>query len=203
VTTRTPVVNATGSAQAGNLTATFSEKVARVSGTTFNLRTATAAVAAAVSYLPSTTAGRATLNPTATMLAGTRYTATLTGGITDLAGNSLTASSWSFTTGPRPTVTRKSPAANALGVNRSADVTATFSENVRFVGTSTFSLRVAASGQAVACAFRYNPTTHVVTRNPMTSLLANTRYTATLSSLIRDFDDNHIATTTWTFTTAR
>jgi hypothetical protein len=64
-----------------------------------------AAVTAAVTY--NATTHVATLNPTATLAANTKYTATLVGGpltgptpnIRDVAGNALANKSWSFTTG--------------------------------------------------------------------------------------------------------
>ena len=52
---------------------------------------------ATVTYNPTTRV--AVLDPAATLAKRTRYTAALTNGITDLAGNRLSAQSWSFTTG--------------------------------------------------------------------------------------------------------
>ncbi|MGX5653443.1 hypothetical protein ACWKWC_01560, partial [Geodermatophilus nigrescens] len=49
----------------------------------------------------------------------------ITGGtsaVRDLAGNPLTTRSWSFSTGPAPTVIGKGPAAGATGVGRTASV---------------------------------------------------------------------------------
>ncbi|MBT2549121.1 Ig-like domain-containing protein [Arthrobacter sp. ISL-65] len=42
----------------------------------------------------------ATLNPTVTLAGRTKYTAVLSAGIRDAAGNPLVGTSWSFTTGP-------------------------------------------------------------------------------------------------------
>ena len=50
----------------------------------------------------ATTCRTMTINPNTTLAARTVYTATLTGGTTairDLAGNPLTTTRWSFTTG--------------------------------------------------------------------------------------------------------
>jgi dipeptidyl aminopeptidase/acylaminoacyl peptidase len=101
VTARTPAPNATGVAVGSNVTATFSETVQAVSGTTFTLRNAAsgAAVTATVTYDAATQ--RATLDPGASLAAGTTYRATLTGGATairDAAGNPLTTISWTFKT---------------------------------------------------------------------------------------------------------
>lgn len=53
-------------------------------------------VPAGLSYNAATRT--ATLNPSAKLARGTRYTATLMGGIKDSAGNALVPVSWSFTT---------------------------------------------------------------------------------------------------------
>ncbi|MDQ1482216.1 MAG: hypothetical protein QOF35_292, partial [Actinomycetota bacterium] len=181
VTARTPGVNATKVLQAGNLSATFGEKVFGVTNATFTLKNTltNAGVGAAATY--NSTTRVAVLNPTTTLAAGTRYTATLTAGIKDLAGNPVTATSWTFTTGPRPTVISKSPAANALGVSRVANATATFSENVSGVSRSTFKLKRTSTGAAVTVVVSYNSITHVATMNPSVTLAASTKYTATLA----------------------
>jgi hypothetical protein len=102
VTARTPAIGATGVAVGTNVTATFSEAVTGVSGTTFTLEgPGTTAVPATVTYA----AGTATLDPSASLAADTTYTARLTSGITDTATptpNALVALSWSFTTAAAP-----------------------------------------------------------------------------------------------------
>ena len=79
-----------------------------------------------MSYNPLTRV--ATLNPNATLTADRVYTVTLTG-IRDVAGNTMAATTWSFTTGPAPTITATTPASGATAVRRNANVTATFSES--------------------------------------------------------------------------
>ena len=76
--------------------ATFNEPV-EVDGTTFTLMDATtgAVVTAVVTY---DSKNQATLNPSKALAGGTRYTATLTSGIVDSAGNRLAGKSWSFKT---------------------------------------------------------------------------------------------------------
>ena len=177
VTTQIPAANATGVSQARNITATFSENVPTVGGTTFMLKTsAGTAVPAVVSFDAITRV--ATLNPAATLAAGTTYAVGLTSAITDAAGNPITALGWSFTTGPRPTVARRSPATNATGVVQLANTTATFSENVTGVSPTSFTLRKTTTGAIVGATVSYNAATHVATLNPTATLLAGTRYTA-------------------------
>jgi hypothetical protein len=205
VSTRTPAVNGTSVAVAANVTARFSEPVQGVGTTTFALRDpGGATVPAAVSY--NATTRTATLNPSANLAADTRYTATLTGGTTairDRAGNPVATSTWSFTTGPAPTVTARTPASGATGVLRASNVTATFNEAVQGVGTASVVLTNGA-GARIAAAVTYNPTTRVVTLDPSATLAGGTRYTVTLSggaTGIRDLAGNPIATTRWSFTT--
>ncbi|HET7397585.1 MAG TPA: Ig-like domain-containing protein [Intrasporangium sp.] len=206
ITTRTPASGATAVSLTGNITATFSENVTGVSGTTFTLRNAAGTlIGATVTY--NSTTRVATLDPTASLVADTRYTATLTGGTTairDGAGNPLATSSWTFTTGPAPTVTARTPASGALGVSRVANITATFSENVTGVSGTTVTLRNASTGALITAVVSYSSTTRTVTLNPSATLAANTRFTATLTggtAAIRDIAGNPLTTTAWSFTT--
>ncbi|MDB5876055.1 MAG: beta-glucosidase/6-phospho-beta-glucosidase/beta-galactosidase, partial [Ramlibacter sp.] len=110
------VVPATGSMVIGmtdNVVVTFNENVTGVSTATVNLvATSTGnAVPATVTYNPTTRA--ATLDPVTALAADTDYTASLTAGVADIAVNPAAPFTWKFTTGPRPTVTTKSPGASA------------------------------------------------------------------------------------------
>jgi hypothetical protein len=217
VTKKSPDWFATGVSQTADVTATFSEPVTGVSATTFTVKNpAGTVVPATVTYNP--TSRVATLNPTAALAADTRYTATLTGGATairDVAGNPITdnpsqpraTTSWYFTTGPVPTVISRSPAANATGVSRTANITATFSEAVtRTSSHNHFMLTNATTGAMVPVeALSYNAATRVATLNPKGTLAANTKYTATLTKSlyggILDAAGNPLQTTRWSFTT--
>jgi methionine-rich copper-binding protein CopC len=214
VTARTPATNATGVAIGGAVTATFSEPVQGASPTTFRLRrTGTSTdVAAAVTFDATTRV--ATLKPNAPLGANAQYTATLTGsttGIKDMANNPLTSVSWIFTTGAAPdtvapTVTARTPSANATGVSRTRDITATFSEGVTGVGGTTVTLKNASTGAVIAAGVSYSASTRVVTLNPSPTLAANTRFTVTLTGgagAIKDAAGNPLSTTSWTFTTSR
>lgn len=96
VTGRTPAPGATGVGIAVSPTATFSEPVRFVNGGTFTLKRGTTGVRAVVSYDAANR--RATLNPSANLANRVTYTATLTSGIKDPAGNSLAQTAWRFTT---------------------------------------------------------------------------------------------------------
>ncbi|TDK28276.1 serine protease [Arthrobacter crusticola] len=206
VTGRTPGTNALSVAGSGNVTATFSEAVQGAGTSTFVLKDAGGAVLpAAVTY--NSTTRTAVLDPASPLAADRRYTATLLGGpsaIRDAAGNPLATTGWSFTTGPAPTVTGRTPAINAVGVSRSANVASTFSEPVQGAGTTTFRLTNTATGAAVSAAVARNGTTNQWILNPGATLAANTRYTVTLTggtTGIRDLAGNPSAGSSWTFTT--
>lgn len=211
VTARTPGIEVFGVNTGANTSARFSENVLGVSGTTVVLRNAAGTqVPAVVTYNASTFV--ATLNPNAALATDTRYTVTLTGGaaaIRDAAGNPLVTTSWSFTTGPRPVVTARSPLAGASGVSRTANVTATFGEEVLGVTATTFSLRPAAGGPAVTAVVSRNGTTNQWILDPSVTLAPNTQYRATLTggaltgptTNIRDRAGNALATLSWTFAT--
>ena len=196
-TTRTP------------LTATFSEAITGLptlaaATANFTLKQGTTAVTSKVVY--NTTTRVATLTPDAPLIADRTYTLTLTTGIKDVAGNPITAKTWTFITGPRPTVTTRSPGSGAVGVGRTANITATFSEAVTGIPTTaaaagTFTIKQTSTGTAFTSVASYNTTTRVATLNPTGTLLANTQYTVTLSSGIKDTAGNALTTTSWTFTT--
>src|SRR5205814_1968429 len=97
---------------------------------TFTLKQGTTAVAGTVTYAGVT----ATFNPVSTLAPNAVYTATMTTGARDLAGNALaTGFSWSFTTGVTPDTTppivsATVPANAATGVAINQKIAATFSE---------------------------------------------------------------------------
>jgi len=211
ITGRSPGINATNASRTGNITATFSENVTGVNATTFTLKNAATGVAVgATSVSYNTTTRVATFDPNVTLAADTKYTATLTTAIKDPAGNALAGSTtqpriWTFTTGPRPTVTSRSPAHLATGVGRTANVTATFSEAVRNVTTTTFTLRSVSStgtlGTAVTAVVSRNGTTNQWILNPGVTLAAGTKYRATLTGGVTDLIGNPLAQLSWDFTT--
>jgi hypothetical protein len=95
---RSPASGAVAVSRLANVTVGFNEAVTGVSGSTVVLRSPSGAlVPAVVSY--NATTRRATLNPSVTLAARTRYTVGISAGVRDRAGNPLTFTSWAFTTG--------------------------------------------------------------------------------------------------------
>ncbi|MDQ0821165.1 Ca2+-binding RTX toxin-like protein [Arthrobacter sp. V4I6] len=198
ITARTPATGARSVSQVADVTATFSEPVTGVNSTNIVLRLDTTVIPAVVSYNATTRV--ATLNPTATLLADRTYTATASG-IRDAAGNTMAASSWSFLTGPAPTVTATSA---VTAVPRNSNVTATFSEIITGFSTSTVQITNVASGAVVTSALTFNPLTRVLTINPSATLAAGTQYRVQITggtAAVRDTAGNPLTTRTWTFTT--
>jgi hypothetical protein len=92
-----PASNATGVALNSIPSVTFSEALnaSTVTSSTFTLKQGTTSVAGSVSYSGTT----AKFTPSSALLGNTVYTATITTGIKDVAGNALAANyTWSFTT---------------------------------------------------------------------------------------------------------
>jgi methionine-rich copper-binding protein CopC len=207
ITARTPGVGATAQAVGGNITATFSEPVTGVAAATATVRAGAAVpVGAVVTYTAATRV--VTINPNANLTNDTLYTVTLTGGtaaIRDTAGNPLATTTWTFRTGPAPSVSARTPASAAVNVSRTGNVTARFSEAMA-AGTITAAnasirLGTAANGTLIAAAVTYNATTRVVTINPTPTLASNTQYTVRLAAGITDAAGNPLPATQWSFRT--
>jgi hypothetical protein len=101
-----------------------------------------------------------------------------------------------------PSVTSRSPAAGALSVDPSANITAVFSEAVTGVTASTLQLKPQGGTTAVAASVSYNAATKTATLDPSASLAPNTSYTVQLNAGIADAAGNPLAPLSWNFTTA-
>ena len=111
VTSTNPTSGSTGAAINSNVLATFDEAIdpLTVTTSTFTLAQGVTPVAGAV----STAGTNVRFNPSASLLPGTIYTATLTTGVEDLQGNAmLLPHTWTFTTG---TTAAMGPAPVGLG----------------------------------------------------------------------------------------
>lgn len=203
-----PASAATGAAINGKIVATFSEKMtlATITGTTFKVSGPGGAVVnGEVTYAAAV--GAAIFAPVGNLAASTIYTAKITTGAKDLAGNALAVDyDWTFTSGTTtdvgvPTVLETNPAASATEVSTSKIVSATFSEAVdpATITGANFTLKDGAN-QPVAGTLSYFGTTATFT--PVSMLAINTTYTATLSGT-KDLAGNLLATDKiWSFTTA-
>jgi hypothetical protein len=206
VTTTLPAANAVGVDGHAALVVTFSEAMdpLTLTASTFTMTQGTTPVLGALTFgLAGTTA---TFTPTNALASNTLYTATLTTGAKDMAGNALAAPFvWSFTTAlvdtTPPTITSTNPAAIGTNVPLNVLVTATFSEALAplTLTASTFTLKQGTT--AVVGTVVYGPGT-TATFTPSNPLTAATLYTATLTTGIKDVAGNALAIPfIWTFTT--
>lgn len=98
----------------------------------------------------------------------------------------------------KPTVTSRTPAPGATGVDPGATVTATLSEPVT---SSTVVAKLTSTAGGVTGAAAYDATSQKVTFTPAAALTASTTYTATVSGAT-DGAGNVMDPVSWTFTTA-
>jgi hypothetical protein len=117
VTSTVPASGAGGIATSATLTASFSEAMdpSSLSAATFLVADGVSSVAGSVSRGPSSV----TFTPSSPLSAGTTYSATVTTGATDAAGNAMAAShTWSFTTAAAPPPPRGWGAQATIGAAR-------------------------------------------------------------------------------------
>jgi hypothetical protein len=205
INTVVPANSATAVATSTKATATFSEAMnpTTITAATFTLKQGSTAVTGAVSYSGTT----ATFTPAAALTAGLVYTATITTGAKDVAGNALAAAYvWSFTTGggvdvTAPTVLSVVPLNGATTAPTTTKATVTFSEAMNATTINSASFTIKQGSNAIAGTVTYSGTT--ATFSPTAALAANTLYNATVTTAAKDVAGNAIAANyTWSFTTA-
>jgi hypothetical protein len=214
VSSTNPASAATGVALNQTIAATFSKAMdsSTISSpaTSFTLTQGATAVAGTAAYAGTT----ATFTPTANLAAGTMYTATITSGAKDLAGNALSTGGsapnpWTFTTGTTsntsaPTVNSTIPADAATGVGINQTINATFSTGMdpSTINTGTFMVAGPGTTTSVTGTVTYDAKSNVATFAPSSNLAPNVLYTATVTTGARDLAGNPLAANkVWTFTT--
>ncbi|MBI5091860.1 MAG: Ig-like domain-containing protein [Candidatus Hydrogenedentes bacterium] len=204
VSSTDPANGATGVPPGRNLSATFSKAMnpLTITTATFTLRHGTTPVAGTVSYAGIT----AVFNPTGSLPSSTLYTATITSGATDLAGNALASDHvWTFTTGASadttaPTVSSTNPVNGAIGVPVNMKIAAAFSEAMDPLTISTATFTVMQGTTRVAGTVTYAGVTAIFT--PTGGLASGTQYTARITSAAEDLAGNALTGGhVWTFTT--
>jgi hypothetical protein len=204
VSSTVPVDGRTGVQLDRDLSVMFSEAMdpLTVTTATFTLRRGAVPVPGTVFCLGF----MAQFSPASDLAPNTLYTATITTGAEDLAGNPLAGNYvWTFTTGVAPDtgaamVSFTVPENGAIGVLLGRDITATFSEamNPLTISTATFTLRQGAT--PILGSVTYAGVT--ATFNPLANLAPSTLYTATITTGAEDLAGNPLAANyVWTFTT--
>lgn len=163
VSSTIPIDTATGVANNGSISATFSEGMNSSTITTaaFSLKQGAAPVSGAVTY----TGLIATFAPSSDLAYSTTYTATITNSVNDLAGNAMLSDyTWSFTTGTAPDLTPPvinitNPSDSAIGVVIGDTITATFSESMDPLTITTAAFTLTKSGTPVSGTVTYSDVT--------------------------------------------
>ncbi len=195
------------------LTVAFNEDMesSTVTTSTFSLVGPNGApVAGSVTYDMATDI--ASFTPTASLAPMTNYTFTIkggSGGVADLFENVLSSDFIClFTTGANPddsapTVTSTSPANNETGVALNTAITASFSEAMDPLTITDLSFIVQGPGSTpVSGTVSYAGPSFSAVFIPSGALLANTEYTATITTGATDLVGNALASDyVWTFTT--
>ncbi len=199
-----PASASIGVALNASINATFSEAMdpLTITSATFSLMQGATSVPGSVRSSGTTAA----FYPTSNLVASTVYTATLTTGVKDLAGNALAITkTWSFTTGTTaditvPTVSSVIPANAAVGIALNASVAATFSEAMDPLTITSATFTLMQGTTPVAGTVSYVGTT--ATFHPTSNLVASTAYTATLTTGVKNLSSNALASNySWSFTT--
>ncbi len=193
----------TGVSIATKVTASFNEVMDPGSlATSFTLKQGTTLIAGEVSYTGVT----ATFIPANTLANNTTYTATITTGAKDPAGNALVKDYvWTFKTGSStdltsPIVISTDPANNATGVVLNKKISAIFNEPMNPLSITTGSFLLKAGTTAITGVVSYSGTTAVF--SPSANLTANTLYTATITTGAKDVGGNTMESNyVWSFTT--
>jgi hypothetical protein len=200
------------------VTATFSEDMepASLSTSSFSLKATIGDVPVLGTVSYAVGARTATFTPTdpSPLPSNTAFTATVSTGATDLAGNPMTlAKVWTFTTSEvldttPPEVTVVNPALDAVGVCLNKTIHATFSEPMDPLGltSSTLTLAPASSlNTPVLAVVSYDAGTQMASLDPVANLAASTLYTATVvggSVGVKDLSGNAmLVNKVWQFTT--
>ena len=197
---------------AQKVNATFSKPMdpTTLTSTTYTVTQGTPPVAVDGAVTYSGASSVATFTPTSNLTASTKYTATVTTGAKDLAGNALAANYlWTFTTtaGPAvaPQVVSTNPLDGASNICPPPKVEATFDKlmDPLTVTSNTFTLAAGAGLTPVNGSVSYNAQTKTATFVPSNNLLVNTSYTATVTTGVKDASGGPLANNkVFTFSTS-
>ena len=208
VSSVSPANAASGVALNASVSATFSEAMTTASLTSKSFTVVKSSGGASVGGIVSISGNTARFTPSASLLANTQYTATITTAVKDAAGNALRSNYiWSFSTATTtsttpPRVIATLPATGATDAALNSAITATFSEQMTNSTLTTSSFKLAtASGTAVVGTVTVSGNS--VGFKPLVSLVAGTKYTATITTAAKDSTGTAMAANyVWTFATA-
>jgi hypothetical protein len=202
-----PHNNASGVSVNKTIVATFSESMNEntLTGGTFTVMGDLETAVVGTVILDQTN-NTVSFTPQGNLSADTPYTATITTLAKDLMGSSNYV--WTFTSGTQsedvtaPTVISTDPINKKLNVPLNRDISVLFSESLdpRSINPTLFTLTANSDTTNITGEFSY--TNNSATFNPTDNFIANTVYTATLTTDIKDLAGNTLATHyVWEFTT--
>jgi len=201
----TPTNGASGVSVNTAIMVTFSETIdaTTINAASFVVSNGISHVAGSVAYSGTS----AVFTPSGNLSYSTTYTATITTGVKDAAGNAMACNyAWTFTTGTvsdttPPIVSSVSPVNNATSVAVNGTISAVFSEamNATTITASTLILKDG-SNNAVSGTVSYGGTTATFT--PSGNLSYSTTYTVTITTGVKDSAGNAMVSNyVWTFST--
>ncbi|NTW24308.1 MAG: DUF3494 domain-containing protein, partial [Lentimicrobium sp.] len=165
----------------------------------FTIYHGTTPIGGTISYSGSTIS----FDPLSTLLANTVYTCTITNGVKNLAGVSMVNDYvWTFTTlSPvTPIVISTDPANNATNIALDKIVTATFSMPMDPLTMIAGNFNIYHGTTPIGGTITYSGST--ITFDPLSTLLANTVYTCTITTGVKNLAGVSMANDyVWTFTT--
>jgi hypothetical protein len=149
--------------------------------------------------------------PSSDLIANTTYTATITTGVQDLAGDPMASKYvWTFMTGTAvvavsPELVSTNPASAATNVPLNQAVSAVFSEAMDPLTLTTTTFQLKQGGNLIQATITYDAVNFIATLTPKLPLTASTTYTATVTDGATDLAGNPLGNTgvpnPWTFTT--
>jgi hypothetical protein len=189
------------------IVAVFSKPMdsATINTTTFTLTDGVNPIAGTVSLVGQ----EAIFTPDVNLDSDVAFTATITTGAADLAGNTLAVNFvWNFTSGlvtdtTVPNVTLLNPADRETNVVLNKTINATFDKAMDPTTINTSSFLVTGPGLTVVPGtVIYDPVNNIATFTPIANLSINTTYTATITTAVTDLAGNTLLfNRVWTFTT--
>lgn len=201
VLSTSPTSNETGVVLNKVVNATFNMPMdpATINLTNFTLKQGTTTIPGLVTY----SGNSAFFTPNANLIGNTIYTATLSNGAQNVAGVALASNYvWNFTTGAivAPRVLLTDPFSGETGVSVNKVVTATFDVPMDPITLSSSTFTLLQGTTAILGLVNYSG--NMATFTPNNPLLANTVFTATITTGAKNVAGVPIANNyTWNFTT--
>ena len=206
IVTRSPEAGLTDASVEAAVVVVFNEPIdaATVTAATFSL---TGPGGAVVPATRSSTSDSATLTPTEPLQVAATYSVTVSG-VKDIAGNTMAADPWTFTTSAddtlSPKVTDRAPANGATNAPTEVQVVATFSEAVDQTTVDAGTFTLTGPGGADVAATVDATAGDSATLTPSAPLSAGTTYTVLVkggAGGVKDLAGNRLkADVTWEFT---